>query len=185
VPLIFITGPVRSGKSRFAERLARDRGGDVVFVATSQPDPNDAEWTERIARHAARRPAHWRLVETARDGAPSLAEVARDADAAQTLIVDSVGTWLAARMAPGVDPAALEAEAQIVVDALLATRAHAIVVGEEAGWGIVPEYPAGRVFRDLLGRAQQRLATGSNATYLVVAGFALDLNVAGRPIDRA
>jgi adenosylcobinamide kinase/adenosylcobinamide-phosphate guanylyltransferase len=71
------------------------------------------------------------------------------------------------------------------VDALLATRAHAIVVGEEAGWGIVPEYPAGRVFRDLLGRAQQRLATGSNATYLVVAGFALDLNVAGRPIDRA
>jgi adenosylcobinamide kinase/adenosylcobinamide-phosphate guanylyltransferase len=183
VPLVLITGPVRSGKSRFAERLARERGGEVVFVATARPDPGDAEWTERIARHAGRRPAEWKLVETARDGAPALDELARRAMPAQTLIVDSLGTWIAARMGPGFDSVAIEAQTSVVTSALLATRAYAIVVGEEVGWGIVPDYPAGRVFRDVLGRAQQRLATGSVAAYLVVAGFALDLKQAGRPID--
>jgi adenosylcobinamide kinase/adenosylcobinamide-phosphate guanylyltransferase len=174
---------VRSGKSRFAERLACERGGEVVFVATARPDPGDAEWTERIARHVARRSAEWKLIETALDGAPALDELARTAAPAQTLIVDSLGTWLAARMGPGFDSVALEQETNAVASALLATRACAIVVGEEVGWGIVPDYPSGRVFRDVLGRAQQRLAAGSVSAHLVVAGFALDLKRAGRQID--
>jgi adenosylcobinamide kinase/adenosylcobinamide-phosphate guanylyltransferase len=183
VPSIFITGPVRSGKSRFAERLARERGPDVTYVATARVDLEDAEWCARIAHHAARRPAQWKLVETARENAVSLDAIARDARAGQTLIVDSFGTWLAARMAPGVDPAVLEASALATADALISSRAHAIVVGEEVGWGIVPEYPAGRIFRDILGRAQQRLAGESLAAYLVVAGFAIDLRRGGEPVS--
>jgi adenosylcobinamide kinase/adenosylcobinamide-phosphate guanylyltransferase len=181
VPSIFITGPVRSGKSRFAERLARERGGDVAYVATARRDPSDPEWEERIARHAARRPKKWRVVETASDD-PALEEVCRDAPATLTLVVDSFGTWLAARMSPETDAALLEAHAETVVGALLATKAHAIVVGDEVGWGIVPEYASGRVFRDVLGRAQQRLATESSRAYVVVAGFALDLHL-GIPVD--
>ena len=184
MPSIFITGPVRSGKSRFAERLARERGGDVTYVATARFDPDDAEWCERIAHHAAGRPAHWKLVETARSNAPSLEAVARDAGASQTLIVDSFGTWLAAQMTPETDMAALAESARCVADALVSTRAHAIVVGEEVGWGIVPAYPAGRTFRDVLGRTQQRLAAGSVSTYLVVAGFALDLRRSAELVDR-
>jgi adenosylcobinamide kinase/adenosylcobinamide-phosphate guanylyltransferase len=80
------------------------------------------------------------------------------------------------------DPAALDARAEDVVRALVATSAHAIVVGEEIGWGIVPMTPVGRLFRDVLGRAQQRLAAGSAAAYLVVAGFAIDLKTIGRPV---
>ena len=184
VPSVFITGPVRSGKSRFAERLASERGGEVVYVATARRDPDDGEWTERIARHAAQRPKEWALVETAGGAGPvdALAMLAAQASPAQTLIVDSLGTWLADLMLREPDPGALDARAQAVVRALVATRAHAIVVGEEIGWGIVPVTPVGRLFRDVLGRAQQRLAAGSVAAYLVVAGFAIDLKTAGRPV---
>jgi len=183
VPSIFITGPVRSGKSRFAERLARERVGEVTYVATARADPDDPEWAERIARHAARRPPHWRLVETAAPSSPSLEELCRDAPEGTTLVVDSLGTWLAAQMTPEIAAIALEDRAQGLVEAVLATRALAIVVGEEVGWGIVPPYPSGRLFRDVLGRAQQRLAARSGQAYLVVAGFALDLRRHGLPVD--
>jgi adenosylcobinamide kinase/adenosylcobinamide-phosphate guanylyltransferase len=176
---------VRSGKSRFAERLAVERGGDVTYVATARIDPDDREWAERIAHHAQRRPAHWRVVETARPGVPSLEAIAREAEATQTLVVDSFGTWLAALMGPGVDPRDLERRAHAAADALVAARAYAIVVGEEVGWGIVPEFPAGRLFRDVLGRAQQRLAAGSTRSYLAVAGFAVDLRANGIAIEQS
>jgi adenosylcobinamide kinase/adenosylcobinamide-phosphate guanylyltransferase len=192
VPSVFITGPVRSGKSRFAERLARERGGEVLYVATARVDRSDPEWAARLAHHASRRPAEWRLIETAAPGAPALAALARRATEAQTLLVDSLGTWLADRMsvrlerageAAALDTEALQAEIDEVVDALAGGPAHALVVGEEVGWGLVPPYASGRVFRDVLGRAQQRLAAHSVAAYLVVAGFALDIRSQGKPVD--
>jgi adenosylcobinamide kinase/adenosylcobinamide-phosphate guanylyltransferase len=189
MPLTFVTGPVRSGKSRFAERLSVESGGDVAYVATARTDPSDAEWVARIAHHVARRPAAWRTIETALLGAPSLAAIAGDGRAGAVLLVDSLGTWLAAEMSArfevGGEPAALdvdalEAECTRTADALAASAAHAIVVGDEAGWGLVPPYPSGRIFRDVLGRMQQRLAARADRAYLVVAGFAIDLRAAGR-----
>jgi adenosylcobinamide kinase/adenosylcobinamide-phosphate guanylyltransferase len=189
MPLTFVTGPVRSGKSRFAERLAMETGGDVTYVATARTDPADAEWIARIAHHVARRPAAWRTIETGLPGAPALAALAGDGRASAVLLVDSLGTWLAAEMSArfevGGEPAALdidalEAECTKTADALAASAAHAIVVGDEAGWGLVPPYPSGRVFRDVLGRMQQRLAARAERAYLVVAGYAIDLRAAGR-----
>ncbi len=191
MPLTFVTGPVRSGKSRFAERLAIEHGGSVTYVATARIDPADGEWVARIAHHAARRPPHWRTIETAAPGARSLFEIATDAAAGTVLLVDSLGTWLADAMsrafetggeAAALDAAALEAEFARTADALAGARAHAIVVGEETGWGVVPEYASGRVFRDVLGRVQQTLAARADRAYLVVSGFAIDLSVAGRRV---
>jgi adenosylcobinamide kinase/adenosylcobinamide-phosphate guanylyltransferase len=189
MPLTFVTGPVRSGKSRFAERLALESGGEVSYVATARNDPSDAEWVARIAHHVARRPASWHTIETGLLGAPTLGALARDGRAGAVLLVDSLGTWLAAEMSArfevGGEPAALdidalEAECTKTADALAASAAHAIVVGDEAGWGLVPPYPSGRIFRDVLGRMQQRLAAGADRAYLVVAGYAIDLRAAGR-----
>jgi adenosylcobinamide kinase/adenosylcobinamide-phosphate guanylyltransferase len=110
------------------------------------------------------------------------------------LLVDSLGTWLAERIshrlesggeAAALDADALEAEISEAVDALAATHGHAIVVGDEAGWGLVPPYKSGRIFRDVLGRAQQRLAARSVAAYLVVAGFAVDLHTSGTLVGGA
>jgi adenosylcobinamide kinase/adenosylcobinamide-phosphate guanylyltransferase len=191
VSLTFITGPVRSGKSRLAERLAIDAGGEVLYVATARADANDPEWVARIAHHAARRPRDWRVIETAGAHSLELAELFATAATARTLLVDSLGTWLADRMSTrfehggeseATDEDALEAEIGEVVTAALATSARAIVVGEEVGWGLVPPYRSGRVFRDVLGRAQQRLATRAEAAFLVVSGRAIDLSL-GRIIE--
>ncbi|GAC1310394.1 MAG: bifunctional adenosylcobinamide kinase/adenosylcobinamide-phosphate guanylyltransferase [Vulcanimicrobiaceae bacterium] len=160
----------------------------MLYVATARLRDDDPEWMARIARHAARRPAAWRVVETGRPDAPALGALIRDAPPTQTVLVESLGTWLADRMsarfesegeAASLEAGALDAEASDVVAALLACRARAIVVGEEVGWSLVPPYPAGRVFGDVLGRAQQRLAAGSDAAFLVVTGFALDLHALG------
>jgi adenosylcobinamide kinase/adenosylcobinamide-phosphate guanylyltransferase len=189
MPLTFVTGPVRSGKSRFAERLAMESGGDVTYVATARTDPTDVEWVARIAHHVARRPAAWQTIETGLLDAPSLVEIAGAGRAGAALLVDSLGTWLPAEMSArfevGGEPAALdidalEAECSKAADALATSAARAIVVGDEAGWGLVPPYPSGRVFRDVLGRMQQRLAARAERAYLVVAGYAIDLRAAGR-----
>jgi adenosylcobinamide kinase/adenosylcobinamide-phosphate guanylyltransferase len=179
MPLVFVT------------RLARERDGDVVYVATGRVDPADAEWMARLAHHAAQRPAAWRVVETSRADGPTLEAVVRGAEPGATLLVDSLGTWLAELMSRrfasfgergASDADALEAELGASVDALLASTAYAIVVGEECGWGLVPDYPSGRAFRDVLGRAQQRLAAGAAAAYLVVSGFAIDVRSVGTPV---
>ena len=184
--LIFVTGPVRSGKSRFAERLAIEAGGEVLYVATARADANDLEWAARIAHHATRRPRDWRVVETASPHDVDLAGLFAMATERQTLLVDSLGTWLADRMSTrferggeveATDEDALEAEIGEVVTAALATKARAIIVGEEVGWGLVPPYRSGRIFRDVLGRAHQRLATRAAAAFLVVAGRAIDLSI--------
>lgn len=189
MPLTFITGPVRSGKSRLAELLASRATGPVTFVATADPRPHDAEMRERIATHVARRPAAWRVVETATE--TDIREVLDGASADETLIVDSLGTWLALCMTAlydGMDDARAVVEAvqpvfDDVTDRLLGSRARVILVCEETGWGVVPTYPSGRAFRDLLGRAQQRLVGGAEAAYLVVAGRAIDLLAVGAPLD--
>lgn len=59
--LVMITGGARSGKSAYAERLAKESGLPVVFVATALP--LDDEMRRRIERHRAQRPGEWRTVE--------------------------------------------------------------------------------------------------------------------------
>ncbi|HVA28755.1 MAG TPA: bifunctional adenosylcobinamide kinase/adenosylcobinamide-phosphate guanylyltransferase, partial [Candidatus Baltobacteraceae bacterium] len=66
--------------------------------------------------------------------------------------------------------------------AFAAARCSAIVVSEETGWGIVPEYPSARAFRDALGRLNAEFARVADAAYLVVSGYALDLK-RGTPVD--
>ncbi|MBV8750000.1 MAG: bifunctional adenosylcobinamide kinase/adenosylcobinamide-phosphate guanylyltransferase, partial [Candidatus Eremiobacteraeota bacterium] len=70
-----------------------------------------------------------------------------------------------------------------LADALARTRADAIVVAEETGWGVVPATPLGRVFRDALGRLNQRIAAHADRVELVVAGYAVDLRAIGRPVE--
>ena len=174
--LILILGGARSGKSALAETLARRLGREaVLYVATAEA--GDAEMAERIVRHRAQRPATWRTLEQPLNVAPAILE---QASAAAVVLLDCM-TLLASNvvLAAGDDGKAAEAQLQQEVDALVAAIAHLdatfIIVSNEVGMGLVPPYPLGRVYRDALGRANQRLARAADHVYFLVAGLPLTL----------
>jgi adenosylcobinamide kinase/adenosylcobinamide-phosphate guanylyltransferase len=170
---VLVLGGARSGKSEQAElRLAGEP--DVTYVATGG-SAGDPEWAARVAAHRARRPAWWRTTETT-DLAGALA------GARGALLIDGIGTWLAAVMDEcgawdgSADSAArLAARIAGLVGAWRLTGAHVVAVSDEAGLGVVPGTPAGRRFRDELGRLNQVLAAESEEAELVVAGRVLPL----------
>jgi adenosylcobinamide kinase/adenosylcobinamide-phosphate guanylyltransferase len=178
--LTLVTGPVRSGKSAYALRLARASARTAVYVATATVDPADPEMVERVARHRAERRA-MRTIVTDEFAGPQLADVLGEADGATLLLVDSLGTWLGGLLVAGV--ADLDARTRALVDALATSAADIIVVAEETGWGIVPPTPLGRAFRDRLGRMTAELAGRADRAFLVVAGFAIDLRAVGSRIS--
>lgn len=191
MPLTLVTGPVRSGKSTFAQRLAHGTGKMVEYIATAGQQDGDIEWSLRLALHAKERPAHWATVETAQMSLEQQLAHFSGARNSQCLVVDSLGTWLAAEMQAAAghfddDAAAasatLEARAIRYATGLESCAADTIVVGEQVGWDIVPVAASARAFRDILGRMQQRLGAAAHAAYLIVAGYSFDMRKLGEPI---
>ena len=181
---IFVTGPVRSGKSAYAARLAERSGARVTFVATAARDAGDPEWSARLERHARERPAGWTTLETAGLEPEALLARLAEAGAAEFWIFDALGTWLATRLfarAAGIEDdragveAALDREAGALADALTAFPGTIAVVGEQVGWDVVPEHASARLFRDVLGRMERRIAARAERAVLLVAGLPLEL----------
>lgn len=171
---ILVTGGVRSGKSAYAESLLH--GQSVTYVAPG-PTSDDADWAARIAAHKLRRPATWHTVET--DDLVAALDGVTD----QAVLVDCLGTWLTAFL----DHRALweasteEATAEVstaldtIASALLRFDGDVVLVTNEVGLGVVPEHRSGRLFRDLLGLTNQRLAVACDGVHLVIAGRVLKL----------
>jgi adenosylcobinamide kinase / adenosylcobinamide-phosphate guanylyltransferase len=186
-----VTGPVRSGKSRYVIEIAQRSGRRVSYVATAIRDDNDVEWDARLTRHVHDRPSTWDSIENASLGHDALIALFRDGLDEQCIVVDALGTWLAARIATHIDElerdfasfeAQMDAEATELAHAMLESHAQVVVVAEEVGWDIVPVAASARLFRDVLGRMKQRLAAGADAVFLVVCGFALDLRALGSTV---
>ncbi len=171
--LTLVTGGARSGKSQFAEALARGRGPNVVYLATGSA--GDLEMRRRIAAHRRRRPATWRTIEAACGLASAVDSAAGPMDA---IVLDDIGFLLTNLL--GDEPVSMgQVERQLRQEerALWSTVSRPgvplIAVTNEVGSGLVPVTPLGRVFRDLLGRCNQRWAARSESVYLLVAGQAL------------
>jgi len=177
--LSFVTGGARSGKSSFAEQLAAAAGNSVVYLATLEP--LDDEMRDRIARHRAQRPEDWTTVEAPRAVAAAFGTVPTES----TVLLDCLSLWVSNRLLPlGEEPsgpavATLEAELDGEIDQVIATArarsAATIIVSNEVGSGVVPPSALGRVYRDLLGRANQRVSLAADRAWLLVAGRALGL----------
>ncbi|MBA3533785.1 MAG: bifunctional adenosylcobinamide kinase/adenosylcobinamide-phosphate guanylyltransferase [Ardenticatenales bacterium] len=171
--LILLLGGARSGKSRLAEQWADEQGQNVLFVATAQAF--DADMQERIARHRAERPTHWQTLEAPLAVSHALQPVMQSYD---TVVVDCI-TLLASNVLLTLPEDCTQAMATNAVleeiEALLASyqdsEATWIVVSNEVGMGIVPPSTLGRLFRDALGRANQRLASVADEVVLLVAGL--------------
>lgn len=169
---VFVTGGVRSGKSRYAEnRLADVR--DVIYVAAggpSDPDSTDVEWSGRVTEHRRRRPGTWTTLETT-----GVADVLRTATV--PVLVDCLATWLASRLKrhgawarEDWDRSGLHRDVDDLLAALQESAVPAIVVSNEVGSGVVPPTSSGRLFRDELGRLNAAVASACDSVVVLVAG---------------
>ncbi len=196
---VLVLGGVRSGKSRYAERLLRTRSA-VTYVATgpvvevdARGRARDPDWAARVADHRGRRPVTWRTRES-RDlpaaldghGAPAApGELPADTPR-PAILIDCLGTWLTGLID---DEGAWDDldRAAVVVDrgrrgliaALARTTTDVVLVSNEVGLGVVPATASGRFFRDELGRLNAAVADVCDKVVLIVAGRVLDL-----PTDR-
>ena len=189
--LTLILGGARSGKSSYAERLALQHGGQVLFVATAQP--LDGEMAERIANHQKNRPANWQTLEIA-SAVGALLQSRMQSETLKTgvILVDCLtllvsNLLLAVSSGTGEDltvdeeaaTALVETEITRLLEAIQIIPAEWIIVSNEVGLGLVPPYPLGRVYRDLLGRANQRLASRADQVIFMIAGIPMRLT----PLD--
>jgi uroporphyrin-III C-methyltransferase / precorrin-2 dehydrogenase / sirohydrochlorin ferrochelatase len=180
---ILVLGGARSGKSHAAEQMLAGCES-VDYVATgASPGTGDDEWDDRVREHQARRPAHWRTVETLAVAdvlaGPEAGPTAAPSGAAPPVLVDCLTTWLARVMDDcGAWDGGAEAGRAVAgcLDRLLAawqqTRRHVVAVSNEIGSGVVPETASGRRFRDELGQLNARIAAVSDEVWLCTAGIA-------------
>lgn len=167
--LVFVTGGARSGKSRHAEGLARAVSGARTYLATAEA--HDDEMAARIARHRADRAADgWATVEAPLD----VPEALRGA-ATPVVLLDCLSLWVSNLLLAGHGEDAILGRVEAFLDVAVDREGHLVVVSNEVGSGVVPAYPLGRVYRDALGRANQRVAAAADEACLVVAGLALRL----------
>ena len=177
--LILVTGGARSGKSGYAESLAAALG-EVTYIATAIPF--DAEMQERIRLHRGHRPSNWKTIEAYRD----LGSVLADLSGAvlldcmtimvSNLMMDSETDWdnpntQDAQMAEAV----VNTQINDLLAGVNAMNGTLIIVTNELGMGLVPVYPFGRIFRDIAGRVNQRLARMADEAWFMVSGIPMRL----------
>lgn len=169
--IILFTGGARSGKSRRAEQYAARLGRPVVYLATAEA--RDDEMAARIVAHQAQRPAAWRTVEAPLSPAGALRELEPGAVVLLDCLALLVSNLLLAHEDAPEGP--VEREVAALIAAARERDLTLVAVTNEVGSGIVPAYPLGRAYRDLLGRANQQVAAAADEVYLVVCGIPVEL----------
>ena len=167
---ILITGGARSGKSRFAERLALSFGAPLGYLATGES--RDSEMGQRIIRHQERRGPEWTTIEEPLCLTETLA--AND-DRFRAVLVDCITLWLSNLFLTHEDPERVMAAVRIFTEATPKLVTPLILVTNEVGMGIVPENRLARHFRDLAGEANELLASVADEVHVVFAGLPLRL----------
>jgi adenosylcobinamide kinase/adenosylcobinamide-phosphate guanylyltransferase len=177
--IILILGGARSGKSHHAQELARSLSERVLYLAPAIPF--DEDMRQRIEAHRQARPETWRTLETPYALADPLQEALGETE---VVLLDCL-TLLASNLlmqhpaypfetaAPDLSPLEerLIAESRGVLRLVRERGLTLIVVSNEVGLGVVPAQAAGRLFRDLLGRANQFWAQEADEVWLMVAGI--------------
>jgi adenosylcobinamide kinase/adenosylcobinamide-phosphate guanylyltransferase len=165
--LALILGGARSGKSSYALSLAESFPLPRLFVATC--DPRDAEMQARVDNHQQERGPHWETREACLDLPDFLAS---PPESYGVILVDCLTMWLSNLMLKeGSKPSEIRSESERLAQALAAIRTPTILVSNEVGWGIVPDNPLAREFRDQVGWLHQKVAQAADLVVLVVAGL--------------
>ena len=175
--LTFILGGARSGKSSYAQRLAKLSGKSVTFIATAQA--GDDEMSARIKKHRTERPAEWKTLEIPLGIASHAGQIK-----SEVVILDCM-TLLATNLLMQfvkddlVDEAPFTKSIRREVDELLSVinegKQDWLIISNEVGLGLVPPYQMGRVYRDGIGWANQRLAKEAQQVLFMVAGIPMSI----------
>ena len=172
---MLVTGGAASGKSHFAEGLMGAFKGRLCYLATAQPV--DVEMEERIRRHRARRGENWDTVEEPLMLPQTLARVDGVYSA---ILIDCVTVWLSNQLL-SYDENDPEAEESVLgsvhrlCGTLRSMTTPVVMVTNEVGLSLVPEYRLGRLFRDISGQANQIIASACDEVHLVVSGLSVKL----------
>jgi len=178
---ILITGGARSGKSRFALECARKSSEPVLFVATAIAGDN--EMSERIEKHRKERPSTWRVLEATSHIGGQIEQTIGDAKVVVvdciTVLVSNIFSQYGDRDLEKIDTSSLEqqvaAEINELMECIRKVDALFLIVSNEVGFGLVPANKVGRLYRDLLGKANQMLAGCVDEVYLTVAGLPMKI----------
>jgi adenosylcobinamide kinase/adenosylcobinamide-phosphate guanylyltransferase len=179
--LTLLIGGARSGKSTLAEKLAAQLSDRVLYVATAIPFDDEMEL--RIKKHKKQRPHSWKTMEIPTGIGKALQSEVQSFDVILldciTLLVNNL--FMECSVDPD-DPDESKISQAIVhemdeIEALIKSSAvNWILVSNEVGLGLVPPYPLGRLYRDFLGWANQRLVSLADEVYLMIAGKAVPLH---------
>lgn len=167
--VILFLGGARSGKSALAEKVI-SANKSVVYIATAQAI--DEEMQERIRKHKRNRPNNWVTFEVV----SRLQDMLRQAlEKTDTVIIDCLTIYVARRMEETVNDDEIIDEIVDVVKEARRSGRTVIIVSNEVGMGLVPDYPSGRRYRDLLGIVNQKVAEYADKVLLTVAGIPVDI----------
>jgi len=173
--LTFILGGARSGKSSYAQRLAQEHGGKVLYVATATA--GDDEMKARIENHRAERPLEWRTLEAPLNVGKAVEQELEEHPAdvilldCMTLLATNIILQFPEDATEKEASDALNREAELLLACIEKSNADWIIVSNEVGLGLAPPYPLGRFYRDALGHANQKIAQSANRTIWMVAGI--------------
>ncbi|MDO4793264.1 MAG: bifunctional adenosylcobinamide kinase/adenosylcobinamide-phosphate guanylyltransferase [Filifactor alocis] len=186
--IVLVTGGARSGKSLYAEELCRKNVGSVAYIATAEI--RDSEMQDRVRKHRAQRPSDWTTYECWREISPVLPSiVSKD----KTILLDCL-TMLVSNLMfaqPYIDYETAEMEAVNrreedigrEVDSILSivrgSDSTLVVVTNELGMGIVPQNRLSRLYRDIIGRMNQRIGSRADEVYFLVSGIAMNIKKDG------
>jgi len=164
--IIFITGGTKSGKSEFAEHLAKEIK-NLSYVALSENNLDDKEWQDKINIHRKRRPKDWKLIETT----DLLNTLRKEED---PLLIDSIGGFVMKNI--GKNQNEWSKKIDSLISLLMKRKSIIIIVGEQVGWSLVSEYKIGNTYIERIGELQKRITTISKDNWLAINGRAIKID---------
>ena len=164
--IIFVTGGTKSGKSEFAEHLAK-KSKDLTYIALSESNSSDKKWQEKVNLHQKRRPKEWKLIETT-----NLLSILKEENG--PLLIDSIGGFVM----ESINEQEKEwlTKMLLLISLLKMRKSMTIIVGEQVGWSLVSEYKIGNTYIERIGDLQKSLTKISKDNWLAINGRAIKID---------
>ena len=164
--IIFVTGGICSGKSDFAENIAKQHDS-ITYIALSEKRDEDKNWQNKINKHKSKRPENWKLIES-----DDLLKVLTKVE--DNLLIDSIGGFVVKLINENDDE--WRRNLDILIQIFLSYKHYVIIVGEQVGWGLVSEYQIGNRFAERMGQVLKEITNIATENWLTINGKAIRLD---------